>query len=646
VNEAPSRRRSAATLGIVLVCYLGLSVLLWWQAWSGHPTDMASCGCNDPALFIWFLEWPAYAIAHGHNPLYSTALFHPAGINMLSNTGVVAIGVLLAPVTWLFGPVATLNVASTLGPALTGLAMFWLLRRYVRWTPAAFIGGLVFGFSPFVFVNSAVDHLNTSVLFTLPLIVACFDELLIRQRRPPWVPGACLGLLAAFQFFIGTEVLVIAGVCSIAGVSMVLVYAATSQRSELTERLPYAAKGIAVAFGVGIVLLAYPVWFALDGPAHLTGLVWPSIVPGTGGITPSDIWRLQYESASQVEFFAGYAGHALPEGAYLGLGVLVVLAAGVVVWWRDRRLWFFGGLGVVTVALCLSVGDGYWVPWQVFAHVPLIRNVIPLRIFAATTLCVGILLGIVCDRVYESVAGYVKRIATGRRAGDTWSRRSAMLIAATAAVVVAAVAIEPMATAISTNIPLTSEAVVLPAWFAGPGRHVPRGQVILVFPPPVTGASAMVWQAVDGMDYALATGGGPESIPARAGSERSGLDVITSGSEIFSPPAPATDQNIEAVRHAIAGWGVTMVVVPDPSVLVPHYDRDGPTSWAIGIFTLAIGRKPRFQSDAWVWSDVQSSGPRLSVPLHAFDLCTTGRLLSTRRPLAVPDCVTGASRVT
>ena len=104
--------------------YLALSVALWWQVWSTHPTAVTTCGCGDTSLFTWFLEWPAYALSHGMDPLYSTHLFHPGGINLLSNTAEVGFGILLAPVTWAFGPVATLNVALTLSPALSGLAMY------------------------------------------------------------------------------------------------------------------------------------------------------------------------------------------------------------------------------------------------------------------------------------------------------------------------------------------------------------------------------------------------------------------------------------------------------------------------------------------------------------------------------------------
>ena len=80
-------------------------------------------------------------------------------MNLPANTSVLAIGVVLAPVTWLFGPVASMNVALTLAPVLSALAMFVLLQRWVSWPPASFVGGLFYGFSPFVLVSLADAHL-------------------------------------------------------------------------------------------------------------------------------------------------------------------------------------------------------------------------------------------------------------------------------------------------------------------------------------------------------------------------------------------------------------------------------------------------------------------------------------------------------
>ena len=637
----PAVRRSGTALLLALAGYLALAVVVWWHVWSSHPTGVTTCACDDPSLFTWFLEWPAYAIAHGHNPFYSTALFHPTGINLLSNTGVLALAIPLAPVTWLFGPIATLNVVSTVGPSLTALAMFWLLRRWVRWTPAAFVGGLVFGFGPFAVTNLAVAHLNTEVLVLVPLMVGCLDELLVRQGRRPAVVGGVLGLLVVVQFFLSTEMLVIVAVVAVVAVVLVVGYGAVRDVGAVLGRLPHALVGLAVAAAVSVVLLAYPVWFALDGPAHLSGLVWPTLQPGKGGIVLGDLWHLRSMSQSAIRLFAGYQGPALPQGEYLGLGLLVVVGAGLIVWWRDLRLWLFAGIGVASVTLSLGVTPRYWVPWRVLAHLRLVQNISVARFFAMATLCAAILLGVVVDRTHDTVARWVGGRGGGRRTGAV-----AVTAAGILSLAVAALAVVPLATALATNIPLTTESAALPPWFAQVGSYLPPGQVVLAYPPPVTGGSALTWQAVDSLRFAMATGAGPESIPARAGKERAGLDVITSDSEVFSAPAPATAANIAAVRRALAGWGVTLVVVPDPSSLFPRYDRTSSTASALGLFTLALGRAPRFTQGAWVWTTVGSPGPPLAIGAAAFARCTAGPLMGRGSPLVVPDCVAAAARRT
>ena len=117
------------------------------------------------------------------------------------------LGIASAPVTWLWGPVASLNLIDLLSPPLSALAMFWLLRRWVSWDGAAFVGGLFFGFSPFVLVSLALAHPNFGMLAPVPLIVGCLDDLFVRHRHPPLRVGAALGLLVAVEFFVSVEVL-------------------------------------------------------------------------------------------------------------------------------------------------------------------------------------------------------------------------------------------------------------------------------------------------------------------------------------------------------------------------------------------------------------------------------------------------------
>ena len=133
----PSSRlaRAAKAVGFhvaALVLFSVPAVILWWHVWSGHPANTLTCACGDPAQEVWFLAWPAWAITHLHNPFFSGVVNVPAGANLLSNTSGTLIGVVLAPVTWLFGPVAATNVALTLAPAFSAWGVC-AIRPLVTW---------------------------------------------------------------------------------------------------------------------------------------------------------------------------------------------------------------------------------------------------------------------------------------------------------------------------------------------------------------------------------------------------------------------------------------------------------------------------------------------------------------------------------
>jgi len=642
LGPTPGRTRTATILGVAFVLYLALSVLIWWNVWSTHPTGVATCGCDDPALFTWFLAWPAHAIAHGENPFYTTALNYPRGINLLSNTSVLAIGVPLAPVTWLFGPVATLNVALTLTPVLSAVSMFWLLRRWVSWAPAAFVGGLIFGFSPFVLTTSLSAHLMTEALAVLPLIVACLDELLIRQRRSAGTMGVVLALLLVVQFFVGTEVFTMVLLFMVIALVLLIAYGMVGHRSELGARAPHAARGLAVAALVALALLAYPLWFALDGPAHLSGLPWPSIPPGAGGVHIGDIWHLRLRRRSTVKYLSGYEGPLVSEYGYLGLGVLIGVGCGMLAWHRDRLLWFFGLLGLLAAILSLGLQRYVWTPWDILIHVAIIREILPRRITAIVMVCVAILLSIMIANLRKVSKAWTYKILNQIDANSGKNRSRAEICGALLTLCAFAVAVEPMGAVISMNTPITVGAISVDPWFMDVAPNLPSHQVLLTFPLPWVG-DPLLWQAEDQFHFSLATGYGPDSVPERAGKERAGQTVLYEASNPLATLTAPISAKVKAVRFALKGWGVTTAVVPESSQVAPFWNRRVPTAWALAFFTLAIGRPPTFTHGAWVWSDVGTPAARRSIPLPAFAGCTTPQRTAAASRLAVPDCVMDAS---
>ncbi len=617
-GEPAARRRRRLALGLATAAYLGLAVVLWWQVWTSHPTSTTTCGCGDSSLFTWFLAWPAYALAHGLDPLYSTAMLHPTGVNLLANTAEIGVGVMLAPITWLFGPVATLNVALTLSPALSALAMYVLVRRWVEWAPAAFVAGLLYGFSPFVLVSLSDGHLMLGLAALPPLMVAGLDELLIRQRHPPVPVGVALGLLVVLQFLIGTEVLAIMAITGCVAVALVV---ATWARGPAAHRdqARHAARGLAATGATSAVLLAYPVWFVLAGPAHYSGSIWTAPFLGGGGIRLKSYVVPAPSATALVSYLhriGGYQGPSL-SNQYLGIGLVAVLVFGLVVWRGDRRLWFLAAIGLVSAVLSLGTENPVWVPWRALAHVPLVQNIIPVRFVLVTYLVAAAMLGIIVDHTHRAVSR--SRAVSPGRAG----RRATV-----AALVVAAIALVPVGAYLAQTVPMTTQAVVLPTWFETVAPRLPAGQVLLAFPAPFTVdtdypvQSAMTWQAVDRMHYAMVGAGGPGSRVTPPGAERRGQALVAELSGQFDVTSFTTDQ-VRALRRALDAWGVTTVVLPDQPGL-PPYDQVVSATSTAAVLSAAIGLPPVLQHSAWVWDRVGQAPAWTAGPADRLVGCAGG----------------------
>ncbi len=580
---------TVVSVGLV---YLAVAVVLWVHAWAEGASTHTLCGCGDPALFLWFFQWPATALAHGGNPFYSTALFHPSGINLLAQTSVTGLSLPLVPVTWIWGPVASLNVASTITPALTAFTAFVVVRRWAPWTPAAFLGGLLYGFSPFALTSLEFAHLMTAALMLLPLILAVLDEILVRQHHGAIGAGLLLGLLLFAQFFLSSELLAIAAVIVVVCVVALVAAALVTDRDRLRRQAPHAARALAVGLGLGAVLLAWPVWFALDGPAHFSGLVWPNISK-LGGFLPSSFVTTAYPSPRFVFLtLGGYEGAPLASSAYLGWSLLVVLVAGTLAFWRDRRLWFFGFMLALCVACSLEARPGQWEPSRIFSKIPVIENVIEQRFMAIGFLAAAVLLAVILDRVHRTAPDW--RGAVG-------------------ALAVTGVALAPMAATFGPRLPFAMRPVILPRWYAEVAPTLPAGRVLLSYPPPFSGIqNAMAWQAVNRMQYSQAGGGGPQGVAKRAGSAAPGFKVLSLLAFGVGRPLPTgTPAQFAAVRHALAVWRVnTVVIATDPEAPLHQQGRD--PAYAAAFMTATLGRPPTVQAGAWVWDDVR---PGLQSPL-------------------------------
>ncbi|HZU80310.1 MAG TPA: hypothetical protein VE991_10385, partial [Acidimicrobiales bacterium] len=151
-GPAPVHRLGARNGWVVAAAaalYLAAGFALWWHAWRAPGSTIATASA-DPDQNVWWLAFLPHALGHAMSPFFTRAMYFPSGVNVVSNTSFPAVALLLSPVTALFGPLVSFNLAVSVVPAANAFTAFVVFRRYVQWDAARFVGALLYGFGPFV----------------------------------------------------------------------------------------------------------------------------------------------------------------------------------------------------------------------------------------------------------------------------------------------------------------------------------------------------------------------------------------------------------------------------------------------------------------------------------------------------------------
>ena len=176
--------------------YLVGAVALTMWLWRDPASRIVAGNPYDADQFAWFFRYDATAVAHLRLPaLITTGMNAPQGISIMWNTAMPLPGVLLAPLTLLAGPQASLTVLMTLGFAGSAAAMFAVLRRWGASVAAAGLGGLVYGFSP-ALVQSSTGHYDLQFAVLPPLIIDAALRLVTGRCGPARRAAARCGGLA------------------------------------------------------------------------------------------------------------------------------------------------------------------------------------------------------------------------------------------------------------------------------------------------------------------------------------------------------------------------------------------------------------------------------------------------------------------
>lgn len=561
--------RNRIVLPALLLTFTGLAVLCKLTVWL-DPTHRYG-GSADAEQKMWFLSWPAFALTHHHNPLLSTYLNYPDGFNLLWNTTMPAVAMLLWPVTALWGAVATYNVITTAAIPLSAFFAFLAIRRYVGNRAACAIGGLLYGFSPAMMAQEFGHATVVLAAATVPVALLLFDELFLRQRLRSWMLGTLIGAFAVFQYFSSQEFLVtelIAGAV-LAGVLAVM------YRDRIAGRLPYAARALGVGAALVVAALAYPVvGIQLTGPDRVQGLVHRADIFSTTPLNfliPEGSEWLSPSWLSPIN--SRFSGNGTEANAYVG-APLMALAVFVLI--RYRRVSLVRAAGAVSILMAIfSLGPHFTplrksffpLPWYPFSRLPLLGNVQPSRMMFFVFLGLAILLAYALHLLSE--------------------RRTKVL----SSVAVAIIALLPL----FPKVPLYSQAITDPGYFSSAAvDEIPDGAVAFTVPfPSQASVEPMNWQRASGMRFKLL--GGYFQGPASPGQH-----TLEHVADIFS--SPGRHPTISGAERAaffeeLRANRVGVVIV------APTADQTGAAAFCASV----LGAPPLVRDgfDVWIVSDLQ-----------------------------------------
>ena len=580
VAERAWRSTARACLPAFLA-YLVLAFSLFASTWRS-PRVRNIGGTGDPPMFMWFLHWTPWSLTHGHNPFVTDYIGFPGGANLAWNTASFLPGLVLAPVTAVFGAVVTYNTFVTVNVALSAWCAFLAFRYFVARPWAAFVGGLVYGFSPYMLAQSA-EHPNLTAAYLPPLLLVLLAEILVRQRHPPWRSGAALGLLAVAQLLVTEELLASEALVAALGVGLLAVL----HRDQVAAKARHAVRAFAVAAGVFAILAAWPLAVQFFGPQRFRGAA------QRPGVFVTDLANLIVPTQFQ-QLAPGFAvarshwwtGNPLEWNGYLGIPLLALLAVVAVRLWSRPLVRLASLLAIALVVLSLGAtlhvngnDTGLPLPWRLFSWLPVAEHLLTNRLMLYVDLMVALLVALWVDHLAGSRAD--------NRTAPRWK-----VAAGGAAVVAALVPLLPA-------VPYPSSPRRVPGFFTSPAvRRIPEGSVALIAPwQQVYPADSMLWQVSADMRFRMAQGTflGPDKEGRRMyGAPLSTLSLtmleVQQGGEV----PKLTDDLRSSLAADLAERRVATILVG------PMRHRDA----MIRLFSELVGRRPEQTGGVAVWWDV------------------------------------------
>jgi hypothetical protein len=574
-------------LGATVLLTSVISVFLFRSTWWAQTPVLAGTG-KDPVLYAWYLVWTPFALTHGQNPLFSNYMVYPHQLNLMWNTSMELLAVLVWPVTATLGPLVSYNLLMTAAPVATGSVSFLALRRHVS-TVGAVVGAVFYAFSPEMVAREGA-HLVLAVAFCPPLAWLLLESIVTSPRlRTRLLAALGLGVATFAELMIEPEMLVIAAI----GVGLGALYVAVLNRNALLNRVSWSAVSLATALVTFLILGGIPLAIMLFGPGRLSGPAQPP------DVYVEDLAALLIPGGSQAiqvswsNLYLLFSGATVETSGYFGPLLIAALAIIAVTGWRFLRVRWATLMTLTLVLLALGPQvhfkgrlTGIPLPWAVLQHVPFLESLLPNRLMIVAFLPVALLLAVAVDSL--------------RSIQSRW-----VAVVSGVGLIVVAVTLLPA--------PFKAQPVYGPKFFTSAAvNEIPAGSPTLILPMSQV-ELAMIWQAESGMRFRILTG--RAVLPGDSGASAFGVCKTLTGQCVqvaYIPPTLNLHYALmNAVNPNLAGrkWSTarhTLLVALKRQNVKTVILRQSTFRWMfVKLFRRLLGRPPQWIEGVAIWNRIR-----------------------------------------
>ncbi len=379
--------------GVPLAGYTVLALGLTWplvRLWTTHaPGD----GSDDPAI-IWNLWWVRFALFNGLDPLYSTYMFWPLGVDLVFYTLTVLNALLTLPFQLTLGLIPANSLLVWFELVVGGLGMFYLARHLTKGVAGPFLAGAVFTFAHSRFVYLSLGQFNIAASHWVPWYILALWRVEERGRRRDVLLAALFLLANGWTEFTYASFLVLFTLLTWAW------HRARDLRAgqwphAIRQTVKYASVGGLFAAGLAPVLLRMISAIRVEGDFLVEGLGFADVFSNDllGFWVPSHLHPL-WGMWVQRTFDFAYLNFAYLGYVPLALALIALFAR------RTRQQAAFWGVGLLFFVLLslgptLRVNGRQWeapLPFDLLLRLPIFKaNRYPSRYSVMIALCLAVL---------------------------------------------------------------------------------------------------------------------------------------------------------------------------------------------------------------------------------------------------------------